>query len=502
MALSFQFFFGRLLNKSERVTNAKINAIVKGISASLSGSVGNADLAAASVDPTKVQQGAYWYAPATWSGGSGVYTGTWTPAVAGYVDGLVLTFKANAANDSGGGTGPASLDAGPGAKPIRKWNGKALEPGDIEAGQMVSVRYNSTLVGGGCWEVVGVPGQPLRDNYRFAGATATGTSPTAYSFNLTDIPKTFAGSYLAGLMVSFVATGGNTGGATLNVNAIGAKPIMRKDGAALVTGEIVTGQMCVCVYDGTNWQIVSEVVRVYNPAEGVVANGRNIVVKNNGGAPNSKADITADELVLKDAGTGRTFLASTVSVTADIGLGVAVNGLDAGVEAGSTFYYLWVIYNGTTVSSLISLSATAPTLPGTYTYKGLVGVVRNDAGSNFLKFVQIDRELWIAEQVVFTAQAGNVSYTSVDLSAFVPAIARAVSGCMGVSANTTKGMAIAGDANGVGAQVQATGPLGTAVNSFFCGVGYRVGIITAQTAYWIAMDTAASYRLTVSGYRI
>lgn len=493
MALSFQFFFGRLLNKSERVTNAKINAIVKGISASLSGSVGNADLAAASVDPTKVQQGAYWYAPATLGGAT--YTGTWTPVVAGYVDGLVLTFKASAGN-----TGAANLDAGAGVKPIRKWNGKALETGDIAAGQMVSVRYNSTLVGGGCWEVVAVPGQPLRDDYRWGGtASAAFTATTDYSIACADAPA----AYTTGLTIGWIAAVNNTGAVTLNVNALGAKAVLDKTGTPLVSNQFVGSTMVLVVYNGTSFQVVSPLVAVYTPAEAVVANGRNVVLKNNGGAPNSKVDITADELTLKRASDGRTILLSAVSLTADIGLGVAVNGLDAGVEALSTFYYLWVIGDGGALTgALISTSATAPTIPGSYNFKALVGVVRNDAGSNFLKFVAIDREVWVAEQVVFTAQAGNVSYTSVDLSAFVPTLARAVSGCLGVSANATRGMAVAADANGVGAQIQASGPLGAALNTFFCGASYRLGIITAQTIYWLSTDTGASYRLTVSGYRI
>ena len=52
------------------------------------------------------------------------------------------------------------------------------------------------------------------------------------------------------------------------------------------------------------------------------------------------------------------------------------NGLDTGSIANSTWYSVWVIYNGTTTAGLLSTSATTPTLPSGYTYKARVGWVR------------------------------------------------------------------------------------------------------------------------------
>lgn len=48
----------------------------------------------------------------------------------------------------------------------------------------------------------------------------------------------------------------NTGASTLNVNALGAKPIVHVDGTALSAGELRANQICCFIYDGVNFQLV------------------------------------------------------------------------------------------------------------------------------------------------------------------------------------------------------------------------------------------------------
>lgn len=146
MALSIQFFIGRLLGRNENITTAKLNAMVKGMSAALSGSVGTSDLLDGAVTPAKVSQGAYAYAAAILGGNT--YTAAFYPAVTGYSDGLALCFKTDVANP-----GQVNLDAGGGAKPLVKLGGSVMAANDLPAGGMVTVRYNATLKAGGCWEV-------------------------------------------------------------------------------------------------------------------------------------------------------------------------------------------------------------------------------------------------------------------------------------------------------------------------------------------------------------
>lgn len=112
----------------------------------------------------------------------------------------------------------------------------------------------------------------------------------------------------------------------------------------------------------------------------ITGSSRNLVVFRTLAAPNNKLTATADELIL--TGAGVCYLASTVNITADV-TASGLNGLDTGAEANSTWYYLFVIYDGTTVSALFSTSKTAPTMPAGYTHKALVGAVFNGSGGDF-----------------------------------------------------------------------------------------------------------------------
>lgn len=67
-------------------------------------------------------------------------------------------------------------------------------------------------------------------------------------------------AYAAGNVIVFNANFTNTGSATLNVNSLGAKTIKKNDGATnLAANDIVSGQLVVVRYDGTNFQMMSPV---------------------------------------------------------------------------------------------------------------------------------------------------------------------------------------------------------------------------------------------------
>jgi len=117
------------------------------------------------------------------------------------------------------------------------------------------------------------------------------------------------------------------------------------------------------------------------------------------------------------------------TLTADITVS-GVNGLDVGAEAANTWYSVWVIGGGgNPLASLLSASAAAPTLPGTYTKKRRVGWVRNDAASDFRQFTMFamtgrDRVVKyddVDENVVQVLSAATATiFTDVDLTEFVP----------------------------------------------------------------------------------
>ncbi|WP_190234339.1 hypothetical protein [Mesorhizobium sp. M4A.F.Ca.ET.050.02.1.1] len=145
----------------------------------------------------------------------------------------------------------------------------------------------------------------------------------------------------------------------------------------------------------------------------------------------TQVTITADALSVEDT-SGYLARLSAVNVTAALNASGA-NGLDTGAEAASTWYYAWVIWNGTTTAALISMSATAPTMPGGYTHKLMVGAIRNDGSSNLWRTLQYGRECRIvigtnpaASVLIASGTTGDPAvgtYTDLDLSAFIPPLA-------------------------------------------------------------------------------
>jgi len=65
-------------------------------------------------------------------------------------------------------------------------------------------------------------------------------------------------AYQAGQMFSFTAVANNTGAATVDVNGLGAVDIKKNGDADLAADDIKIGQVVTVVYDGTNFQMVSQ----------------------------------------------------------------------------------------------------------------------------------------------------------------------------------------------------------------------------------------------------
>jgi hypothetical protein len=116
----------------------------------------------------------------------------------------------------------------------------------------------------------------------------------------------------------------------------------------------------------------------------------------------------------------------TVSMTAS-----GLNGLDAGVEAANTWYYIFVVYNPATraIGGLVSTSATSPTMPSGYTKKRRVGVVRNNASSNFVAWTQFRKlgrervylyDVEDADNLQVLNGGTSTSYTDINCRSFIP----------------------------------------------------------------------------------
>jgi len=224
---------------------------------------------------------------------------------------------------------------------------------------------------------------------------------------------------------------------TFAPDGLTAKTIVKGSNQALVASDIPGANFeADFVYNATLGKVV-----LMNPAYPVASSVgnisvrdkvRNLIVKVNATNPTYQVDVTADEVLLQTT-AGVPFRATTVSVTADITVSGA-NGLDTGAEGADAWYYVWVIYNGSTVSALLSASSTAPTLPSGYTYQALVGAVRNNASSNFIAFYQEDTHVeYNAVQTILNGSVTADAWTSQSATTYFPSTAKRITCAIGMS---------------------------------------------------------------------
>ena len=164
---------------------------------------------------------------------------------------------------------------------------------------------------------------------------------------------------------------------------------------------------------------------------------------------NANVAITANEILLR-ASSGAAQVMSSVSLTINTA-STGANGLDTGTLSISTWYAVWVIWNGTTTAGLISLSATAPTMPSGYAHKARVGWVRTDGTVNKypLAFVQRGRRVQYALSGALTAYPqmffGTTSGAqAVAVGSFCPTTAGAIALSWGVAGTGSGGQIAVG----------------------------------------------------------
>lgn len=356
--------------------------------------------------------------------------------------------------------------------------------------------------------------------YSYTAAPDSGTV-NALAVTLSPAPTALS----AGMQVtvqSIVAT--NTGSATLNVNGLGALPIQGAGGNALAGGELAAGFDAILMLNpaGTAWILIQTTGGALPIVAGTKPNHavnlsqvpglrgafKNLTVSAVGGSSN--VSVLADELILESAASAYS-VARTVSLTINSAAS-GLNGLDTGSLAASTWYSVWVIGNGTTVAGLLSMSATAPTLPAGYTYSARIGWIRTDGSANKypLGFTQHGRTVQylvsagsnlVAMPQMAVGAAGSTTaptYVSVAVGNYVPPTAGKIKIC--ASANASGGTCIVAPNGSYGAA-------GTSVNPPPI-VAVNNGTVQAQTfadmvlesgnIYWAAQN--ANCVLVCSGW--
>src|SRR5581483_10701671 len=105
------------------------------------------------------------------------------------------------------------------------------------------------------FQILSVSGKPSVSQTGEEIYAADSVSTDAYAVTLTPAPT----AYVTGMVVRFKAGTANTGAATLNVNSLGAKTIVKNYNSTLADNDILANQIGEVIYDGTNFQMISPV---------------------------------------------------------------------------------------------------------------------------------------------------------------------------------------------------------------------------------------------------
>ena len=135
-----------------------------------------------------------------------------------------------------------------------EWSAGAVPPADLSLywlrldsnqNPVEVLKYNTTAPAG--WS---------RVQTQFTYGVGAGVV-NAYTLTLTPTSPGVNQAYRTGVSYVFVASVLNTGASTLSVDGLAVKAITKFGTVPLVAGDMVIGQMCVVVYDGTRFQLLN-----------------------------------------------------------------------------------------------------------------------------------------------------------------------------------------------------------------------------------------------------
>lgn len=318
-------------------------------------------------------------------GSSTAYTLTTNQGMSPLVDGYSVTAKITVTN----GTAPQLNVDATGLKDIRVATATAMPIGGMLAKSVQTFTYSSA---DSCWYVHGNIINPSN----------------AYTPGGADV----------------VVADGGTGVSALTVFA----PIF---GGTTTTGPVQSGTA------GTAGQVLTSTgtssIATFQAAPGIRGFSRTRV-DNNAGSPTTQLDVSWGDAFL-GIRTG------AVAVTLNAGSAGVVNGIDVGSLAASTVYHIHGITNGTTHGALLSLSATAPTLPSGYTVSERIGAWFTGAGSTFLRQFIRGQEAQYKPTAASTLTAyptiksGGSVDTSTSVAGLVPSTAIKIRMSMNINTN-------------------------------------------------------------------
>jgi len=207
------------------------------------------------------------------------------------------------------------------------------------------------------------------------------------------------------------------------------------------------------------------------------------------GISGTTATVTAEQVSLKSS-DNITLVVSNVNLSLNID-NPGANGLDVGVKANDTKYFVHVMFNPTAnvIAGILSLSATSPTLPANFIYSEVFSMVRTNSSGQLLGARQFGRYYyWKTWVEIASGTPGNV-WTAINVSSYHP------SAISEISVGTTT---VAGTGNRIGITNDNTVAIPNFSSDFFGGqlgsskdasAGYEskwweFEILTADMLFW------------------
>lgn len=122
-----------------------------------------------------------------------------------------------------------------------------------------------------------------------------------------------------------------------------------------------------------------------------------LILSNDAGTPNTVFDIGIGQATSDDNAVMMTLASAYTKTMSAWAVGTGNGSLDTGTIAATTFYYVFLIERPDTgvTDVLISVSATAPTMPTNYTKKRRIGALATDGAVHWDLFTQVgDQFMW------------------------------------------------------------------------------------------------------------
>jgi len=328
------------------------------------------------------------------AGTADIITATYDPEIEALTDGLIVGFRATAANAT---TTPTFNAQGLGARTIVKDGGQALVPGDIPGALAeMLVRYNLANTR---WELLNPRGSTTEEVEEAAlPYVGTEAAPNLHLKNsVTDASN------------DMETTKGRCRSDDDTTNLRLAASLFKQLDVAWASGGAATGSPAGACDTGTKgnnqtWNafLIGKLAAV--PLQ--VSRTSNVATLNFGAAHGLGVGATIVVRGISDE-FNSTFLGDVITAVTATTVSWANTGSDVAA---------FVISGTPTVDAfdvLYSQSATSPTMPAGWTKKQLLGAVLSDGSAVIRPFVQVNDEFMLASEVLATSTAPTASETLV-----------------------------------------------------------------------------------------